>query len=372
MIKKIFAAILFIFSFSISCLSQVNTENYLEGATVSAIASEGNDLWIATYGHGVFKYSKSKNEWTNFSTKNGNLENDLFYNLAVSKDYVWAGASEGLFTYDKKKNIWKKRKFAQGGELGNWIRTVCYDPSQNVLWIGRFKNLTMFDVARNRFTDFDRTQNNDTKSNNFISIKLDGDSIVWFGTESGVHKFNKKKKTDDQSAWQYINNKKNAFNNEGDAVSVSDFLFEGRNIWFATDEFVTAQKPQFNMGGIYKYNRQLSWKRISKKDGLPANGIYCIERTGNKIWAGIYYFDRKAKKEYGKGLVLIDRVTGEVSEIDLNEFDIKTSSVLSMYFDGSDIWLGTDEGLYRIPIKNPLAQWTAKKEISQKNSPKKK
>ncbi len=365
MIKFILTAAI-VLSFNFPALPQVNTDLFLEGATISSIQAEGNDIWVATYGHGIFKYSKEKNEWTNFSTKNNNLENDLFYNLAVSKNFVWAGSSEGLFTFDKKRNIWRKRKFAQGGELGNWIRALCYDPDQNVLWIGRFKNLTRYDVGRNRFYDHDLTQNNDTKSNNFISIKLDGDSLVWFGTESGVHVYNKKRKPDDNSAWKYLSNKKNSFNNEGDAVSVSDFLFEGKNIWFGTDQFVTSQHPEFNIGGIYKYNRVLKWDRISRKNGLPADGIYCLERTGNKIWAGVYQFDKKDKKEYGKGLALIDRVTGEVSTIDLNEIDINTASILSMYFDGTFLWLGTDEGLFRLRIENPLAQWSAKKEVTKK------
>ncbi|MFO7445954.1 MAG: hypothetical protein R6W90_06275 [Ignavibacteriaceae bacterium] len=368
MIKRFLLSITLFVTVNSLILPQVNTEYFLEGATISTIAGEGDDLWVATYGHGIFHYSREKEEWTNFSTKAGNLENDLFYNLAVSKDYVWAGSSDGLFTYDRKRNQWRKRKFAQGGEFGNWIRSLCYDPDENTLWVGRFRNLTRFDVARNRFIDIDRTQSKDPKSNNFISIKMDGDSVIWFGTESGAHKYNKKKEGD--GAWQYINNKRNAFNNEGEAVSISDFLFEGRNIWFGTDEFVTSQKPQFNMGGIYRFNRQLNWKRFSKKDGLAANGIYCMEKTGNIIWAGLYSFDRKDKKEYGKGLVLIDRISGNVEQIDLNELDIKTSTVLSLYFDGSDMWLGTDEGLYKITIVNPLAQWTATKEATKKSGKK--
>ncbi len=48
-----------------------------------------------------------------------------------------------------------------------------------------------------------------------------------------------------------ICNNGESFNEEGYAVSVSNFLFEGERIWFATDEFVTKEQPQFNIGGIY-------------------------------------------------------------------------------------------------------------------------
>ncbi len=347
---------------------QVTSEVVLENVNVTSIKDEPNFIWLATYGQGVYRYSKKDNKWANFSTSNNNLDNDLFSCIAVSDDFVWAGSIEGLFTYEKKKNTWRKRKFAVGGEMGNWIRSLCYDKKENILWIGRFKNLTMLDVKKQKFTEYDLTKNNDPKTNTIKSIKLDGDSLVWFGSESGVHVFNKLIK-DSSSVWSFINNKK-GFNSEGDAVSVSDFLFDGENVWFATDEFVTLQQPNFNIGGIYKYNRKLQWKRLSKQDGLPGNGIYCLEKTGNKIWAAIYAFDKRNKKEYGKGFVLIDRITEKISGIDLNQTNISSSLVQTFYFDGMEMWIGTDKGLYKCAISNPLAKWSSKKETLKINKKK--
>ncbi|MCK7519894.1 MAG: hypothetical protein MZV64_20295 [Ignavibacteriales bacterium] len=228
-----------------------------------------------------------------------------------------------------------------------------------------FKNLTELDVKRQKFTEHDLTINNDPKTNTIKSIKLDGDSLIWFGSESGVHIYNKQVK-DSASAWLFINNKR-GFNAEGDAVSVSDFLFEGDNVWFATDEFVTPQQPNFNIGGIYKFNRKLKWERIAKQDGLPGNGIYCLEKTGNKIWAAVYAFDKKNKKEYGKGFVIIDRVSGKIANIDLNQTEISSSLVQTFYFDGNEMWVGTDKGLYKFAINNPLAKWSGKKEAPKTN-----
>ena len=182
---------LIILLISFSIFPQVESQLYLENAIIESIKGDGNFIWVATYGQGIFRYSQKEDKWFNYSTKKENLENDLFYNLAVSKDFVWAGSGDGLFTFDKKKGQWRKRKFAQGGEMGNWIRSLCYDPSQNILWIGRFKNLTRLEVAKQKFSDYNLTTNNDSKTNNIISIKLDGDSLIWFGSESGVHIYNK-------------------------------------------------------------------------------------------------------------------------------------------------------------------------------------
>lgn len=344
-------------------LAQSPADLFLDKVSVTAIQDEQNFLWIATNGQGVYRYSKKDGKWTNFSSSNNAVDNDLFSCIAVSDDYVWAGSIEGLFTYDKKKNSWRKRKFAVGGEMGNWIRSLCYDKEVNILWIGRFKNLTQLDVKKQKFTEFDLTKNNDPKTNTIKSIKLDGDSLVWFGSESGVHIFDKKS-SDSTSNWRFINNKR-GFNGDADAVSIADFLFDGNNVWIATDEFVTQQQPNFNIGGIYKFNRKLKWDRISKADGLPGNGIYCLARTGNKIWAAVYAFDKKNKKEYGKGFVLIDRLTGKVLNVDLNQMDIASSLVQSIYFDGKVMWIGTDKGLYQCNVTNPLAEWNRKKEVKE-------
>lgn len=355
---SVFICVIILFFFvSLEIFSQVQSEVFLKGAAITDIAEEEGYLWVSTYGQGIYRYAIAESKWTNFSTKSGNLSDDLFYAIEVSQNFVWAASVEGLFTFTKKANRWDKRKFAQGGEFGNWIRSLKFDPSQNVLWIGRFRNITRFDLKTRSYDDINRIHGNDQKSNTIKSIELDGDSLIWFGTESGVHIFNKKKKYSDLKAWRYFSNKDKAFKEEGKTVSVSKILFEGKNIWFGTDEFITAEEPDFNLGGIYIYDRKINWDRIYKRDGLGGNGIYSLCRIGNYIWAGVYEFDKQKKVEYGKGLFIINRITRQVIPVDLNELNITSSSILSFHFDGTYLWIGTGEGLVRLKIDNRLAVW---------------
>ena len=364
--KKLCYSLLFLNFIPVFSFSQVQIQSYLENAMITAIKGEGNYIWVSTYGQGIYRYSTDDEKWFNYSTKNQNCDTDFFYTIAVDKDYLWGGTVEGLYIYDIKRNLWRKRKFAQGGEMGNWIRTLCYDQEQNVLWIGRFINLTRLDVRRNHYKDIDLTVNGDSKTNNFKSIKLDGDSLVWFGTENGVHIYDKSMNFENKAAWSFLNNKGNGFNGDGQAVSIPDILFDEDYIWFATDEFITKEQPDFNIGGIYKYDRKLEWDRISKRDGLTANGIYCLAKTGNKIWAGVYTFSSEDKKDFGRGLALIDRNTEKVSSARIGSVDLNARQVLCMYFDGTSMWVGTDSGLYKIKVDNPLAHWPLKKQIRQK------
>jgi ligand-binding sensor domain-containing protein len=342
---------------------KIDSRSYLEGAIISGIVKEPEYLWVSTYGQGIYRLSLKEEKWINFSTKSRNLENDFFFNIAVSKDYLWAGTTEGLFIYNKKNKKWSKKTFAQGGEFGNWIRALKFDPDKNVLWIGRFRNVTSLDVKKQIYTDYNRIQGNDQKSNNFKSISFDGDSVIWFGTESGVHKLLKKKNPQNAYSWLYIDNKGKNFNNEGDAVSITSILPDYKSVWFGTDEFITEEQPNFNVGGVFKFNRRSNWQKYHKGSGLTANGIYCLERTGNYIWTGVYSFDKNQKEEFGKGLFIINRMNGKVHPVDLNQINISSSTILVLFFDGKNIWIGTDSGLVKVRIENILAKWILKKEV---------
>jgi len=342
-----------------SVFPQIESKLYLEHSVITGIKEDSKFLWVSTYGYGVFRYSKEKGIWYNYSTKSKNLGNDLLYNIEISKRYVWAGSDDGLYILNRGRNVWNRKKFTIGGQWGNWIRSLCYDSTTGILWIGRFVDLTMLDVKRNKYKDINLTQNADPRTNDIKVIKLDGDSLVWCGTESGIHIYNKRKNVDEKDAWTFINNK-DGFNNDGDAVSISDILFDGEYVWISTDEFVTPNKPRFNIGGIYRFDRHKTWDEIYNQNGLPANGVYCMERSGNKIWAGLYAFDGIQKKDYGRGVVLIDKSTENVIQVDLNKLDIASAKVLCMHFDGKNMWLGTDKGLVKIVLYNPLAELDVK------------
>lgn len=352
---RLLFSLLFVLFFLKSVFPQIESNLYLKDAVITGIKEDAKFLWVSTYGYGVFRYSKEEGIWYNYSTKSKNLGNDLLYNIEISKRYVWVGSDDGLYIFNRAKNVWSRKKFAVGGQWGNWIRSLCYDPKTGILWIGRFVDLTMLDVKRNKYKDINLTENADPRTNDIKVIKMDGDSLIWFGTESGLHIYDKKKSVNDKDAWTFINNK-NGFNNDGDAVSISDILFEDNYVWISTDEFVTPQQPHFNVGGIYRFDRHKTWNEIYNQNGLPANGVYCLARSGNKIWAGVYAFDGVQKKDYGRGLVLIDKNTENVVPIDLNKLNIASAKVLCMYFDGKDMWLGTDRGLVKVVLYNPLAE----------------
>lgn len=351
--KKAFLLFAFI---NITLIAQEDFEidYFLRGSEVTDISSYKDEIWFATNGNGLFKYSTKNNIWEQYSTSKGNLQHDFFYCVAGNDDFVWAGSIDGLFIYDKKRNNWTKRKFGLGGQLSNWIRTIAYDDYEKVVWIGRFQYLTKFDEKTKRFTDYDLTIRGNQKTNTIKAIKVDGDSVVWFGTEAGLHKYNKSRDLSDPRALTFFDNRFNYFNGEGEQISVSALLTERNNLWIGLDEFITAERPEFNIGGLYRYNRKNDWLRFDDSKGLTANGINDLELTGNFIWVSLYQFGKATKEIYGRGLILINRITNQVVQV---HDDRIPKLINKIYFDGTFLWMGTNQGLIRINFFNQLAQW---------------
>jgi ligand-binding sensor domain-containing protein len=343
-------ALIFLFSLNILfAQEELNIESFLEGKDVRDICDDGNNLWVATNGSGIFQYSYRMQEWYNYSTKNGKLKLNFFYTITANKDFVWAGSADGLFIFNKKRKRWSKRKFGKGGQLSNWIRDVQYDPYINAVWIGRFKYLTKYDLKKRRFTDYDLTKGKNLKTNTIKVVKVDGDSLVWFGTESGLHRYDKSIDITADSAFSFFNNDLNYFNGDGDAVSISALLVEQNNIWIGLDEFITRNNPNYNLGGIYRFNRKNDWTRFDSHNGLKGNGIYDLEITGDYIWVSLYQFSKETKDIFGRGVALINRITNEVEMLQL---DGVPKVVNALHFDGTRLWLATNNGLFSIDIIN--------------------
>jgi ligand-binding sensor domain-containing protein len=323
-------------------------EIYLQGKKITDIKNDGVDIWVTTEGDGIYKYVKWKNEWINYSSANNKIKQDFFYCIEVGPRYIWAGSADGLYTYDKKRNRWNRRRFAMGGQFGNWIRSLKFDKKENKLWIGRFKYLTQFDLISKKYTDFDLTKDKNDKTNSIKAIDLDGDSLIWIGVEAGIHKY---VKSDSSFSTTFYDSKTNFFLNEGDQVSVTDMLFEQNNIWLATDEFRTPENPDFNLGGLFKYDRGIKWIRFDEFNKLNGSGIYSIELTGNFIWTAVYSFNPENKMMNGKGLSLINRKTLETKKI---ENDLVPETIYSLHYDGENMWLGTNDGIRKISLTNLL------------------
>jgi ligand-binding sensor domain-containing protein len=340
------------------------------GAKVTAFVKDGTDFWLATYGNGIFRYDTKSNELISMNEEEGGPKDRLIDCIEANDDFVWAGTSDGLLIYDKEKESWKKRKFAEGGEYGNWIRGLKYDESTGLLWIGRFINMTILNVKRQKYEDFNLARGNESSTNNVKRFFIEEDRYVWIITEGGIYKFDKTFGDFEPSRCEFISNKDGAFRSEGMKVSVNSILFDNEFIWFGNQDFRSLEMPDYNVGGVYRFNRMAKWDKVDSRSGLRGDGVYSMMRIGNTVWAATYEFDKEIKKEYGRGVTIIDRNTAKVISSNPKDLNIPANQFYAMEFDQKYIWLASENGLWRIDVSTPLASWGGKKKVDPKEEPK--
>jgi hypothetical protein len=128
---------------------------------------------------------------------------------------------------------------------------------------------------------------------------------------------------------------------------------EQGNVWIGLDEFRTKENPDYNLGGLYKFDRKNNWIKFDTRKGLAGNGVFDIELTGNFLWVAQYQFIANTKEIYGRGLAIINRHTNEVTQVDIDGLPDK---ILSLYFDSENLWIGTDDGIFKLELTNSFIQ----------------
>ncbi len=333
----------------------VVSELFLKGVKITDMALDDGKIWISTEGNGVYELFPKEKRLKNFSSKNKKLSNDLIFSVAVGGKFVFAGSIDGLFIYDKRRRRWSKRKFGKGGQLGNYIRDIEYDKENKTVWIGRFQFLTKFDVKKRRFKDYDLTVGNNSKTNSVTVVKKDFSGNLWVGTEAGVYRIDLTQEFSEKSAREFFDKRLNYFPKAGEVISISALLFERNYVWIGCNEFVTKKNPDYNNGGLYRFDGGREWVRFDKNSGLPANGISALERVGNYIFAGVYKFGENSKKEFGRGIAVINRIDGTTYVIADEKLSGKINVLL---FDGKSLWAGTENGLVKVNVSNKLLNWS--------------
>lgn len=117
-----------------------NPIKYLEALVIEIAEDAKGNLWIATQGKGLFRYSPQKNkEWKKYGLEKG--FNSLTVNhLCINKDNeIWAATSEGLYLYNPLKDIFTYQPL----RLPNECITAILE-GEDCLWLTTAKGLVKY------------------------------------------------------------------------------------------------------------------------------------------------------------------------------------------------------------------------------------
>jgi ligand-binding sensor domain-containing protein len=323
-----------------------------------------NEIWVDTYA-GVAMYQPVFGEWSVEFDFPGHLAQSDTSRINLPDFFMDHGLTlqPGRYIMDSNLNQYKITDYLKGDLDDLWIGTWglgaglatlrhlqlkmfkfgLYDKDVKAIlidgdemWFGgsgffyRSQGITRYDRRKGRWDYYSAPETPFLVSNQVNVIEADK-SFVWFGTEDGLIRFDKKK-----DSWKSYNTFRGLPDNEVTALNA-----DGGVLWIGTRyglAFYNAKKDS-----IGKVNDPL----------LKGICIYCILPDSHFVWVGtergVYTLDR-SKKTWYRFSTPDNLLFGQVRSIaKYSESSLHSDSLDSIgrktYSGRDEIWFGTDMGI---------------------------
>ena len=180
----------------------------------------------------------------------------------------------------------------------------------NVLWAGTSGGVLRWDILGNDYQKY--TTSDGLISNIVYAIAVDGAGNIWFGTNSGVSKF-------DGNHWTTYNENDGLASNTVYAIAVDS----ANELWFGGDKGVS----QFDGA---------NWTIDTPADGLAGYDVRSLAiDSRDRVWAGVY---KRGVSQYTPMKLTLNYSTGAVgSYFDLIGTGYPANQSLTVTVNGNDV-----------------------------------
>ena len=280
----------------------------LNNTQVSSVLQDNEGAyWFSTLNHGVFYCSN-----INFVTykKEDGLHDDVISAICHSNDAVFIGYKFGFVDRlrdDSVKHFSPPEKY-----LNSSIRSVSFDSSSNTIWVCSIDNL--YWIKKDQLFHLGSTPSRHSVFPKVIVKSKYGG--YWIGSTDGLVKF-------DGVKVSYESCQNNEF-----AGVVYDLVEDCKGtIWFCT------------LTGLWKYSKG-NFQYLGADNLLlnQAGSRLIFNPVDSSLWMGTN----------GGGIVVMNnRMTYQITKAD----GLISNSIHQLFCSGSNVWVGTRQGLSRILIK---------------------
>ena len=267
-----------------------NKNSLSDNSVMALYADSEGYTWVGTFGEGLDRLTRSTGQVIHYrhdqNRPNSITSNEILSLYEDQDGFLWIGTFDGLDRFDRNSFSFKhyKRDPENPASLSANRVYVVYVDSLNNLWVGTAGGLDLFDRETETFTHYEpETGNPNSLSGTAVnSILEDSQGNLWVGTfDSGLNKFNR----ETQQFKRYRFNDRNKETISNDSILSIHEDAQGR-VWIGT----------FG-GGLNLYHPETdTFTYYLEKDGLPNGVVYGIlEDERGYLWMstnfGISRFD---------------------------------------------------------------------------------
>ncbi len=301
----------------------------------SVIEDKTGNLWVGTKNKGLLKFDQKQKAYVSFldGAKFSEINSDIRSLIIDKQGSLWIGAYDGIYILGQDKSLQKINNSNNSNGIDK-VKSVYMDKKGSI-WIGcYYKGVNLWDVSNVNFSNYNQNSKKIPMSFDVVSsIIADKNHNVYFGTEGGgITIYNQ-----NTEAVSYINSKTGQAN-KNDIKSMC--LSDDHILWIGT----------FSKG-LSAYNtisKRIEDNRITSDllALLKESGVYSLKTEGSVLWIGTF----------GKGLIRYDTAnkTFQIIGNDNTKPVFLTNNIVrTILVDKQNyVWVGTQNGLNRIPLKN--------------------
>ena len=212
----------------------------LGAPTPEFLEDQNKDLWVGTFGNGLFRLDKNKEvvaHYTQNSNKPFSLPDNNIIGLFENNDgRIWTGSIQGLRIMDKiSGHFYSFNNIDILKDANNSGITHIVRDKQGMIWMSRWgMGLFSFNPKDSSFKQYQYSPDDSTSigSNLIFSVIVDSSDVIWIGgvNGGGISRFNRE--TDN-------------FKHYLQGISIQILFQDSRNnLWAGSDQ------------GLYKYNQK--------------------------------------------------------------------------------------------------------------------
>ena len=316
-------SLLYSYGFSDNKIDSIQT-GVVSEFTKKLFLDDLHQLWIGTWGHGIYKSNEDLSAFERINLVSGrpeiistNYNNILSIHQDINK-MIWLGtANGGLVRLIKGNGFKQAMPLIRHPDLKNNLNVIGIHKSNDLIFIGTVFNGIYFGE------DFGHLSHIDQIGNVRVKALYENDGSLYIGTNDGYHIFD-------------LKSRRIVFSSNS-IKKVTSFLVDGQNLLIGTQELGLYEVNMSKMGDVTAYQR--FYENANGKNVLESDRITGVKKdeAGN-IWLssynGLHLYDRETDAFIHQSKLLSERLPSVI----INSFDIK----------GKSIWLATPGGLFEL------------------------
>ena len=161
-----------------------NLTNHL--STYGIVHDDQDNLWIGTYGAGIYIFNKESTLIHHITYKDGLSDNSVFHLYKSQKGDIWAATRAGITRIKKAENSYEIHNYGHAQGLKDVFARAISEDQLGYIWVSTTKGLSCLDPKTGQFSNYDYRNGIPGGNFSYGSVCSANNGTLYFGSLNGA------------------------------------------------------------------------------------------------------------------------------------------------------------------------------------------